>query len=695
MIRALQKSATSVIQAVTWLLVSVVALSFGPVPATASMASQIRIAPWPTSDPFVFRFDPMPGTQGTLRATGMPAAVYLMDNLAGAITWVTNPDDICAPIFYDADGWVFTMPGGRQLTFDAQGNLTTITDRAGQSLTFTHNGIIHSSGATGQRRAAQDGTGRTSLYGYDTLWRLTAETIGSDPHGKNGSASYTYDAVGNRLSRSSTVAGLVNQAFGYDADDRVQGDTYDANGNTKAGSASQPAGAYAGLPSAPPPGQGESASAAPVAGTDTYDSQNRLVARSSGSASSVQIVYDGDGNKVQETVTRSGLTFVTTYLVDDRNPTGYAQVIEEQTNGTLSRVYTWGMELISQDQVLGSGASSQWTLSYYGYDGHGNARFLTDVLGNVTDAYDYDAFGNLVNVAVSGTSPAGGAPNEHLYCGEQLDSGLGMYYLRSRLMNPVTGRFWAQDAYSGVNRDPQSLHKYVFARCAPSTYIDPSGMMGIIPEAFVRLVPRWVSNLASSIGPEVALYIFLGYLAHIQIQTAYIEDFQNFGHEVYANRWLSTILPLGPSVSTGFNSRLRPDIADATTSEVYEIKSALNNDIDAAIQTALPQLLKYLSQLNDAISAGQEQGSFSGKPYTPGVLWTPPPEVQLLDLFNISVERVAPGVVVYGSTGEIEKIVTLFGLIRRGPAIVAAEEEAELETSVGVAEILTVMGGVF
>jgi YD repeat-containing protein len=34
--------------------------------------------------------------------------------------------------------------------------------------------------------------------------------------------------------------------------------------------------------------------------------------------------------------------------------------------------------------------------SYYLYDGHGSVRALADTSGNVTDTYDYDAFGNLI-----------------------------------------------------------------------------------------------------------------------------------------------------------------------------------------------------------------------------------------------------------------------------------------------------------
>ena len=66
-------------------------------------------------------------------------------------------------------------------------------------------------------------------------------------------------------------------------------------------------------------------------------------------------MYDGDGNRVSKTV--GGVT--TCYLVDDRNPSGYPQVMEEyhiafvnnQWELLLNRVYNYGLALISQQQI--------------------------------------------------------------------------------------------------------------------------------------------------------------------------------------------------------------------------------------------------------------------------------------------------------------------------------------------------------
>src|SRR5262249_17675618 len=139
----------------------------------------------------------------------------------------------------------------------------------------------------------------------------------------------------------------------------------------------------------------------------------------------------------------------TCYVVDDLNPSGYAQVLEELETrnsepGTaaLTRVYTYGLSLLSEDQFDGAA----WRTSFYGVDGHGSVRYLTDLSGSVTDRYDYDAFGNLIAQTSNSQLPT---PNNYLFAGEQFDPDLGLYYLRARYAEPGRGRFWTADTFGG------------------------------------------------------------------------------------------------------------------------------------------------------------------------------------------------------------------------------------------------------
>jgi RHS repeat-associated protein len=290
-------------------------------------------------------------------------------------------------------------------------------------------------GPTGNRTSVQEQSGRTATWNYDDIYRLTSETVTSDPAGVNGSLGYGLDPVGNRQTATSTISGLAPISGTFNADDELASESYDQNGNVTATGGK----------------------------TFAYDSENRMVSMNSGA---VTLVYDGDGNRVAKTI--AGVT--TRYLVDDLNPTGYGQVIEEVVGGAVQREYTYGLQRISENQVI----SGSWTTNFYGYDGMGTVRQLTSASGGVTDTYNYDAFGN--RIGATGTTP-----NNYLYRGEQFDPDLGLYYLRARYYNPATGRFLSRDPNEPNARpfkgslDPRKLHRYLYTGSNPVNRIDPRG----------------------------------------------------------------------------------------------------------------------------------------------------------------------------------------------------------------------------
>jgi RHS repeat-associated protein len=399
------------------------------------------------------------------RQTPFGALSYTYDEGGNlATTRSSHASGVSIDYTYDAlnrlasvkDNQLVALNGGiTSYTYDGAGNLQSYIYPNQISTSYEYNSLNRLSnttvgtaasnlaaysytlGAAGNRLAVSELNGRTVTYSYDDLYRLRGETSSNDPHNLNGTISYAYDAVGNRLSRISTVAPVTSQTASYDANDRLAGDAYDNNGNTKAANGSN----Y------------------------DYDFENRLASFTPGAGPGNAFVYDGDGNRVGKTV--AGVT--TNYLVDTNNPTGYAQVVEELQNGNVTRSYTYGHDLISQRCPV---PTANCSLSFYGYDGHGNVRLLTDAAGAVTDTYDYDAFGNLI-------SQVGNTANDYLYAGEQFDPNLGFYYLRARYLNPAAGRFWTMDSWEGNPHDPRSLHKYIYANGDPSNRLDPSGNVSL------------------------------------------------------------------------------------------------------------------------------------------------------------------------------------------------------------------------
>jgi RHS repeat-associated protein len=251
--------------------------------------------------------------------------------------------------------------------------------------------------------------------------------------------SYSYDGNGNRTQKVSTLPGYPGGLTNYNANDQLATDTYDANGNTTASGST----GY------------------------VYDFENHLI-----SANGITYVYDGDGHRISKTV--NGTT--TTFATSDLNPTGYSQVLGESYSGNINvfssesqHSYFYGLDAVLElrDHYVNQNILEQQM--YFVHDGHGSVRAITDQNGNVTDTYDYDAFGVL-------THQTGTTPNTTLFAGEQFDPDLHLYYNRARYLNASSGRFWNRDAYEGLSTEPQSLHSYLYASADPIDRVDPTGM---------------------------------------------------------------------------------------------------------------------------------------------------------------------------------------------------------------------------
>ena len=358
------------------------------------------------------------------RLTGTKNTTYSFDGV-GNLTGLKYPNGIT-----------------NQWQYDARNRLTNLVWKLNTS---TNAVFVYQLEAAGYRTHLDEtvnGSNRVYQWSYDNLYRLKGEIItASTP---TGAVSYAYDAVGNRTSRTSTLAGILTTNNYFDANDWLDADSntnngsawFDKNGNTRTNDAA----------------------------VYLYDWANRLTNAVIG-AMNVAIVYNGDGQRVKKTVIVGAATNVTLYLNDDLNPTGYAQVVEESTvsGGTtnLTRAYTYGLDIISQRLP---GVST----NFYGYDGSGSARFLSNPGGAVTDIYAYDAFGT--ELASIGTTA-----NNYRFQGEEWDADLGLAFHRARYYLPGAGRWLTMDSWEGNNAEPLSLHKYAGFHNSPLNGIDPSG----------------------------------------------------------------------------------------------------------------------------------------------------------------------------------------------------------------------------
>ena len=341
--------------------------------------------------------------------------------------------------------------------YDANGNRTAVHYANGFTTTYDYdllnrlicektvdiNGdivvqYIYTLGAAGERKSVTE-LDRTVEYSYDSLYRLTSETITEGE--KVTGYTYAYDNVSNRILK--TVNG-EETVYTYNALNQLVSENdivyeYDLNGNTVRMTSPSKSALY------------------------VYNAENRLIRATVQSGNNVSVEeykYDYAGNRIA----KSSEGEYTKYLLDINGELTYV-LAEMNFDNTEKCYYTRGNELISQER--------DGKKSYYVYDGHGSVCALADESGKVTDKYVYDAFGNLI-------SSVGSTKNDFLFCGEQFDPVTGLYYLRARYMNPSVGRFITMDSYEGSIDDPVSLHKYLYANANPVSNSDPSGYKNVM-----------------------------------------------------------------------------------------------------------------------------------------------------------------------------------------------------------------------
>jgi RHS repeat-associated protein len=367
----------------------------------------------------------------------------------------------------------------------------------------------------GNRKTATEtvnGQSRSLAYTYDDLYRLTEEVITDTTNG-NRTFGYTYDAVGNRQSK--TING-VKTTYTYDANDRLLNEkvngvitaaySYDNNGSTLTKTENG------------------------VMMTYTWNDEKRMVSVTVGNTQQVGYTYNDQGIRVSSKVN----SVETRYLLDEGIT---ANVWEEYSpNGSVQASYMYGCDLITQTQGTQT--------SYYLVDGLGSTRLLTDTQGQVLNSYGYEAFGEKIN-------QSGSTDNKYQYAGEQFDAVLGNYYLRQRFYDTSSGRFGRMDTYEGALEIPLSLNKYIYTHGNPANSTDPSG-----------LLPAWLAGIFvhQAIGQH--------FVSESLNSTSSL-----YGHDLLQNRAISTILRARNPKDVIETFLPRPDLIDLTDQKIYEIKT--------------------------------------------------------------------------------------------------------------------------
>ena len=402
---------------------------------------------------------------------------YTEGDSLGRLKTVSTPDMGTVTYVYYPDGnlWKTFYPNNllETRTYDDLGRLDVVKTASIDPVTQQELQVISSFDylvdGVGNRKEVLENSGRKVEYKYDDLHRLLEEKVTNDPGGNNRVVTYTYDAVGNRLTKTDSVSG-VTTTYTYNnlnqldflTDNNVVTDyTYDDNGNLISEVTGNNSTVYRWV----------------------NDGENRLVGATvseGGVTRNVGYQYNAQGVRVGKVV--DGVE--TRYLIDELQP--YSQVVEEyDAAGNARGSYVYGYDLIGKLQ--GNQAS------FYHVDGLGSTRLLTNGLGAVTDTYSYDAFGNSI---VS----TGGSNNPYLFAGQQRDAETGLDYLRARYYDPFVGRFVSADAYEGSLNDPLSLHDYLYAHANPVVNTDPSGYFTIAEMHAAESIRNILAGIQIDIG---------------------------------------------------------------------------------------------------------------------------------------------------------------------------------------------------
>ena len=205
--------------------------------------------------------------------------------------------------------------------------------------------------------------------------------------------------------------------------------------------------------------------------TLSYNSAGQVIGVTRAGDTALSYEYDGLGRRTGATAGAQTYDYLIAPAAQRLGLDMEVQHLATSAGATVGWIYAGENPIMRFE-----GAPGNATISYYLEDATDSIRAVLNAAGTVTEEYDYDAFGNPLAGSDLPTSAAGGEFGFH---GAWRDAETGLYHMRARTYDPVTGRFTTPDPADGDAQVPETFEPYSFANNNPHLYTDPTGMFTI------------------------------------------------------------------------------------------------------------------------------------------------------------------------------------------------------------------------
>jgi RHS repeat-associated protein len=410
--------------------------------------------------------------------------------VSGATTYISIPEP---PTGNNAAGQILTFNYGNGVAANfgyssaTRDQLTSLSYTKGSQTLFSLNyGYLNGQANCGTgTTAANNGliqciqdlvdNGRSVVYGYDALNRLTsAATVGSSGYSQWG-LSETFDRYGNRLNQTVTAGSGPANSLSF--------------ATTPAPPANPPGGAYTNHPDS----YAFDASGNMLGdGVNTlaYDADNCLT-----TAGTATYTCDAHGIRIKKSL--SGSTTTAYVFSGGQDIAEYDYTSGGPSPGSPSREYVYlGGRLI---------ATIQGATVIYHHRDHFSVRVNTDANGNKIGEQGHYPYGE--------TWYATSTTTKFIFTSYDRDSESGNDYAMARYYVNRFGRFSCADPVLGNPSEPQSWNRYTYVRNNPTNMTDSTGLnwfvdfLKVFAQTMVGLLTGGQLGQASASSPGTPPFV--------------------------------------------------------------------------------------------------------------------------------------------------------------------------------------------